>query len=59
MDPIIDFLGFNIVLEYDKKLPWLGISQFLLLIFWTTIQAFWDAPQYRGELISVVWVCSQ
>ena len=37
MDPIIDFLGFNIVLKYDKKSG--TISQF----FGTTFQAFWDA----------------
>ena len=29
MDPIIYFLGFDIVLEYDKK----TISQFSILIF--------------------------
>ena len=33
MDPIIDFLGFNIVLEYDNDLLTIPSWNFQLLIF--------------------------
>ena len=36
MDPIIDFLGFNIVLEYDNDLLTIPTTH-----FWRTIDAFW------------------